>query len=204
MAANPIGASMGAVIFAPGSARVLADALPGGLMRDVTLVAGSAAALGVLGNVAIALPFTPVPLSLATLAVLLTGAALGPLRAGLGTTLYLLAGVAGLPLFAERTSGWAFASFGYVAGYVVAAVLVGHLARRGADRRASTTAMSMALGNLCIYLCGLPWLAVFLDVGFGEALRLGALPFLIGDALKLLLATFLLPTTWRVLRYGAE
>lgn len=119
-------------------------------------------------------------------------------------TLYLLAGVAGLPWFAERTSGWEFASFGYIVGYVIAAVLVGYFARHGADRRAGTTALSMTLGNLSIYLCGVSWLAAYLDVSVGEAMHLGVLPFLIGDGLKLLVATFLLPATWKLVRSGDE
>jgi biotin transport system substrate-specific component len=178
---------------------VLADALPGGRVRDVTLVVGSAAFVGVVGNVAIPLPFTPVPLSLATFAVLLTGAALGPWRAGLGMSLYLLAGVGGMPWFAEQNSGWAFASFGYIAGYVLAAVLVGMAARRGADRSVLGTAGVMVAGNLAIYALGVPWLMGFLGVGLTDALLLGVAPFLLGDAIKLLLAAGLLPATWKLL-----
>lgn len=188
---------MGAIAASGPGDRVLADVLPGGLVRDVTLVVGAAVALGAIGNVAIPLPFTPVPLSLATFAVLLTGAALGPWRAGLGMSLYLVAGVVGLPWFAQQRSGWAFASFGYIVGYVLAAMLVGHLARRGADRRLGTAARSMLAGNLVIYACGLPWLMLFLGVGLPEALTLGVLPFLIGDALKLMAATAVLPAAWK-------
>ena len=177
---------------------VLAEAIPGGRVRDVTLVVGSAAFVGLVGNVAVPLPFTPVPLSLATFAVLLAGAALGPLRAGLGMGLYLLAGMAGMPWFAEQNSGWAFSSFGYIVGYVLAAVLVGMFARRGADRSVARTAGVMVLGNLMIYAIGVPWLMAFLGVGLGQALVLGVVPFLIGDALKVLLAAGVLPATWRL------
>lgn len=176
---------------------VLADALPGGLVRDVTLVVGSAAFLGIVANVAVPLPFTPVPLSLATFAVLLTGAALGPWRAGLSMLLYLGAGMAGMPWFAEQNSGWGFPSFGYIVGYVLAAVLVGMLARRGADRTVLSTAGVMVLGNLMIYAAGVPWLMVSLGVGLPQALALGAVPFLIGDAIKVALAAAVLPATWR-------
>jgi biotin transport system substrate-specific component len=177
---------------------VLAEAIPGGRVRDVTLVVGSAAFVGLVGNVAVPLPFTPVPLSLATFAVLLAGAALGPLRAGLGMGLYLLAGMAGMPWFAEQNSGWAFSSFGYIVGYVLAAVLVGMFARRGADRSVARTAGVMVLGNLMIYAIGVPWLMAFVGVGLGQALVLGVVPFLIGDALKVLLAAGVLPATWRL------
>ena len=177
---------------------VLADVLPGGLVRDVSLVVGSAAFVGVVGNVAVPLPFTPVPLSLATFAVLLTGAALGPWRAGLGMGLYLVAGMAGMPWFAEQNAGWNFPSFGYIVGYVLAAVLVGMFARRGADRTVVSTAGIMVLGNLLIYAIGVPWLMMSIGVDFGRALVLGVIPFLIGDAIKLALATGLLPATWKL------
>jgi biotin transport system substrate-specific component len=183
---------------------VLVDALPGWLVRDVSLVLGSAAFLGIVGNIAVPLPFTPVPLSLATFAVLLTGAALGPWRAGLGMLLYLAAGAAGMPWFAEQNSGWNFPSFGYIIGYVLAAVLVGALARRGADRTTARTAAVMVLGNLAIYAVGVPWLMVSLGVDLGRALTLGLLPFLIGDALKVLLAAGTLRATWRLIGDGGR
>jgi biotin transport system substrate-specific component len=137
-------------------------------------------------------------LSLATFAVLLTGATLGPWRAGLGMGLYLVAGMAGMPWFAEQNSGWNFPSFGYIVGYVLAAVLVGMLARRGADRTVASTAGIMVLGNLLIYAVGVPWLMLSIGVDLGRALVLGVLPFLIGDAIKLALAAGLLPASWRL------
>lgn len=178
-------------------AQVLVDVLPGGLARDIGLVLGAAAFVGVVGNVSIPLPFTPVPLTLGTFAVLLAGAALGPLRAFLSMSTYLIVGAAGLPWFAERTSGWAFPSFGYIVGFVVAATVVGALARRGADRHVVQTAASMALGSLIIYGVGVPWLMLSLGVDAGTAVSLGLTPFLVGDALKALAAALLLPAAWR-------
>lgn len=133
---------------------------------------------------AIPLPFTPVPISLQTFAVLLSAAALGPLRAGAGMTLYIVAGVAGFPWFAEQNSGIGFPSFGYIVGFVLAAVIVGALARQGADRSVLGTAVLMVVGNLVIYAIGVPYLAIAISVDLGEAIILGALPFLIGDGLK--------------------
>lgn len=178
--------------------RVLADLVPGGLLRDLALVGGTAAFVGASAQVAIPLPFTPVPISLQTFAVLLSAAALGPFRAGSAMLLYLGAGMAGVPWFSDQTSGWGFPSFGYVIGFVLAAVLVGALARRGADRTARGTLGTMILGNLVIYAAGVPYLAVAIGVDLAEAVALGALPFLVGDGLKILLAVGLLPAAWRL------
>ncbi|MCC6617542.1 MAG: biotin transporter BioY [Chloroflexi bacterium] len=178
--------------------RVLADLVPGGLVRDLALVAGAAAFTGVAAQVAIPLPFTPIPISLQTFAVLLSGAALGPLRGGAAMGLYLLAGVAGVPWFAEHNSGIGFPSFGYIVGFMLAATLVGALARRGADRSLRGTATMMVAGNLVIYAVGVPYLALAIGVGLPEAIGLGVVPFLVGDALKIALAAGLLPAAWRL------
>lgn len=178
--------------------RVLADLIPGELVRDVALVVGAAALTGVAAQIAVPLPFTPVPLSLQTLTVLLAGAALGPMRGGAAMGLYLVAGVLGVPWFSEQRSGWEFASFGYIVGFVLAAIVVGGLARRGADRTVPGTTGLMVLGNLLIYVLGVSWLAVSLKVDLPTALGLGATPFLIGDALKIAVAAALLPAAWRL------
>ncbi|MGE9807571.1 MULTISPECIES: biotin transporter BioY [unclassified Janibacter] len=178
--------------------RVLADVVPGGLVRDAGLVLGGAAVMGALAQIAIPLGFTPIPLSLGTLTALLVGSALGPLRGVLSVGLYLLAGVAGVPWFAENGSGWQFASFGYIIGFVLAAGLVGALARRGTDRRVGSTIGAMVLGNLAIYAIGVPWLMSFAGVGFTQALALGVTPFLLGDALKIAIAAGVLPSAWKL------
>lgn len=178
--------------------RVLADVVPGGLLRDVALVVGAAALTGLAAQVAIPLPFTPVPISLQTFTVLLAGAALGPVRGVAAMALYLAAGAAGVPWFSDTTSGWAFPSFGYVIGFALAAGLVGWLARRGADRSVPGTIGTMIAGNLVIYATGVPYLAAAIGVTLPEAVALGAVPFLVGDALKILLAAGLLPAAWRL------
>jgi biotin transport system substrate-specific component len=180
--------------------RVLADLVPGTLLRDIALVVGSAALTGLAAQVAIPLPFTPIPVSLQTFTVLLAGAALGPVRGGLGMGLYLVAGLAGVPWFAEQRSGFAFPSFGYIIGFVLAAILVGWLARRELDRSVPGTVGIMVLGNLVIYAIGVSWLANSLAVDLPRALELGAWPFLVGDALKIALAAGLLPAAWWLAR----
>lgn len=177
---------------------VLADLVPGARVRDVTLVLIGTAFITVAGYIAIPLPFTPVPLSLATFAVLLTGASLGPLRGGISAGLYLTLGLIGVPLFANGSAGWAFSSFGYIVGYVVAALIVGILARRRSDRNVWSTLGLAALGSLTIYAFGVPWLAAFLGVDLATALALGIVPFLIGDAIKVAAMAGLLPLAWRL------
>lgn len=179
---------------------VLADLIPGRLVRDLALVAGSAALAGVAAQVAVPLPGTPVPVSLQTFAVLLAGATLGFGRALAGLALYAVAGLAGVPWFAGATSGWHFASFGYVIGFALAAALVGRLASYGGDRTPLRTVGTMIAGNAVIYALGVPWLMAFTGTGFGQALELGVLPFLIGDAVKIALAAGLLPGAWAAVR----
>lgn len=183
-------------VFRP---RVLADGIPGGIVRNVSLVLGAAAFTGAAAQIALPLPFTPIPISLATFAVLLSGAALGPLRGGLAMVLYLGAGVTGVPWFSDQNSGFGFPSFGYIIGFVLAATLVGALAQRGMDRSVGGVVWLMVLGNLVIYAVGVPYLAASIGVDLPQALALGTLPFLIGDGLKIALAAGLLPGAWRLM-----
>lgn len=178
---------------------VLADLGSSSRARDAALVVGGTALIAGFSQLVVPLPFTPVPLSLSTFAVLLTGLALGPVRALLSTGLYLVLGTVGLPIFAEQGSGWAFASYGYVIGYIAAAVLAGAAARRRADRSPLSTIGAASLATLAVYACGVPWLMVSLQIGLPQALALGVVPFLIGDVIKAAAAALLLPGTWHLL-----
>ena len=179
---------------------VLADALPGDRVRDAVLVVAFAAFTGLAAQVSITLPFTPVPITGQTFAVLLGGAALGWRRGLAGMVLYLAAGLTPwVPWFAEGSGGTQMLrapSFGYLVGFVVAAALVGRLAEQGWDRTPPLTVLTMVVGNLVIYAFGLPWLMATLDVGLAKGFELGVRPFLAGDALKVLLAAGLLPGAW--------
>ena len=179
---------------------VLGDLVPGRLVRDIALVAGSAVFVGLAAQVSVPIPGTPVPVSGQTFAVLLSGAVLGMNRAAAGMALYALAGVLGVPWFAGGASGWHLASFGYVIGFVLAGTVVGALAARGGDRSPVRTVATMTLGTVLIYAAGVPWLMAMTHSGLGSALAMGVRPFLIGDALKVLLAAGLLPGAWRLLR----
>jgi biotin transport system substrate-specific component len=181
--------------------RVLADVIPGGLARDALLVASGAAFVGLLAQFSIPLPGTPVPLTLGTFAVLLTGAALGPVRGLLSISIYMAAGMAGVPWFAGQSSGWGFPSFGYIVGFVLAGALVGWLASRGGDRTPARTAATMVLGNAVIYAVGLPYLMAATGMDLSAGLAAGVTPFLIGDGIKILLAAGLLPGAWKVVQH---
>lgn len=165
---------------------------------DVALVVGGALVVALFAQLTVPLPFTPVPLTLSTFAVLLTGAALGPARAGLAMLLYIGAGVLGAPFYAEGASGWALASFGYILAYAPAALLAGFLARRGGDRTPLRTGGLVLAASVVLYLGGVPWLMALLDVGLTTALSLGVVPFLVGDAVKAALLCALLPSLWRI------
>lgn len=187
-----------------GQRPVLADRLPLSHVatRDVVLVAGGALLTAAAAQVAVPLPFTPVPLTGQTFAVLLVAAALGPLRGGLAQVVYIALAMVGLPFYAEASGGVEVvfgATGGYVFGFVPASVVVGHLARRGVDRKPVGVVGAYVLGSLIIYAVGVPWLAVAIEVPLLEAVKLGLAPFLIGDAIKALLAAGLLPAAWKLL-----
>lgn len=180
------------------SPRTLADVIPGGLVRSIALVVGGAIFVGLTAQVSIPLPFTPVPLSLQTFSVLLVGAALGSTRGLASMGLYLLAGIAGVPWFADQNSGWQFASIGYVVGFVAAAWLVGFLAERRGDRTPVRAAGLMVLGNLVIYVFGVTGLLLMTPFDLPTAIAKGVLPFLLGDAIKIVAAAALLPAAWKL------
>ncbi|WP_410666272.1 biotin transporter BioY [Amycolatopsis sp. lyj-84] len=175
---------------------VLADLVPGALVRDAVLVAGGAALTGAAAQLMIPVPGSPVPMTGQTFAALLVGAALGWKRGALSMALYLAVGAAGFGWFQDGSSGLFGPSAGYIVGFVFAGALVGALAGRGGDRTPLRMAGTMVLGNLAIYSIGVPWLMASLDVGLSAGLAKGVVPFLIGDALKIAVAAALLPGTW--------
>ena len=176
--------------------------LPGAsFVTDVALVGLGAALLAGSAQVSVALPFTPVPITGQTFAVLLVGASLGTVRGASSALLYVLLGVAGAPVYAHGAEGFAVitgASGGYLVSYPFASALTGWLAERRWDRRFSSAVGAMLTGNVLIYLVGLPWLAVALGTGLEKTLELGLYPFVPGDMFKLYLAAALLPAAWRV------
>lgn len=169
-------------------------------LYDAAVILGGSFLVGLSAQVAINLPFSPVPITGQTFAVLLVGALLGSARGGVVMLLYLAEGVAGLPVFAGGGAGPAYLlgpTGGYLVGFVAAAAVTGYLAERGWDRRFLTSIAAMSLGTAAIYLAGLAWLAAF--TGAGNVLAMGLIPFLPGAALKIVAAALLLPQGWKLL-----
>lgn len=164
------------------------------LLIDIGLVIGFSLLTAVMAKIAIQLPFTPVPITGQTFAVLLTGALLGS-RLGAATMLtYIAEGSIGLPVFAPATP----ASYGYLAGFVAAAFIVGWLAERGWSKDVARLLAAMVAGEVAIYVFGLAWLSRY--VGWGNVLAEGFFPFVIGDAIKLVAAAAIVPAGWRIHR----
>ncbi len=182
-----------------------------GLRTVILALLGSAF---VAASAQIYVPLSPVPITGQTFAVLIVGMAFGWRLGAVTLLLYMAEGAVGIPVFAKLSGGAAVIigpTGGYIVGFVAAAAVVGYLAQRGWDRNVGLTALAMLIGNLAIYLPGVPWLAAFYagpgmeyiaatgaETPFGAALAAGVAPFLVGDALKLALAACVLPLAWKL------
>ena len=199
--------------------------VPGkGLLRDAALVAGFALLVALFAQIAVKLPFTPVPITGQTLAVLLTGGALGANRGAASLALYMLIGMVGLPVFAPSLGEgmvfhfifpwagtgelvWNLSSGGYIVGFIGAAWVVGRLAERGWDR-SWRVLLAMLAGNLVLYAPGLLWLGYWaVSEGWTsgasvvpDTLQWGLWPFVAGDLAKLYVASVALPGAWALVR----
>lgn len=165
------------------------------------LIGAGVLLIALSAQISIPLPFTPVPITGQTFAVLLVGSAYGGSLGVLTLTGYMLVGAVGLPVFAERQSGtdvFSGPTAGYLLGFALAALVTGVLAEQRWDRRFSSATASMLAGTVTIYAAGLAWLAHDLNTSFERTLELGLYPFVVGDLLKLYLAALLLPIAWRV------
>ncbi len=170
--------------------------------RSFALVVGFSLLTALAAQVVIPLPWTPVPVTGQTFAVLLTGALLGSRLGALAMLAYLAEGAVGLPFFRGGAAGlshFAGATAGYLFAFPVAAFVTGALAERGWDRRFLTAAAAMFIGSLAILAGGWLWLTLFFRTP-GAAFNLGVAPFLIGDVVKIALAAAALPAGWTLLR----
>uniref|UniRef100_A0A832I316 Biotin transporter n=1 Tax=Eiseniibacteriota bacterium TaxID=2212470 RepID=A0A832I316_UNCEI len=170
-----------------------------GLLHNALLVAGASLVTAAAAQLAVPVPWSPVPLTGQTFAVLLSGAVLGARRAFLAQALYLAEGASGLPFFAGGAGGLAvFAgpTGGYLAAFPLAAAVTGALAERGLDRRFATMLAAMLAGSGAIFALGLAGLARFVPAE--HLLASGLLPFLPGDLVKSALAAAAFPAAWRL------
>ena len=168
------------------------------LAKDVVLVLSFAALTGICAKLKIEIG--PVPITMQTFAVLLSGAILGSIRGAVSQFVYLIFGLAGIPWF-SRGDGLSYLfspTFGYLLGFIFASFFVGFLCERGFDRKIEKSILAMIIGNIVLYLPGLVWLARF--VSFERVLAVGFYPFILGDLLKIFLASSLLPFCWKVLK----
>ena len=175
-------------------------------MRSGALVIGFSLLTALAAQIAIPTPWSDVPITGQTFAVLLTGALLGSRLGALAMIAYLIEGASGLPFFAAGGSGiarltvspWA----GYLWAYPVAAFVTGWLAERGWDRRYLKAAAAMGLGSIVILAGGMIWRLGFMS--FNQAFMTGVVPFLPGDAIKIALAAAVLPSGWALLRKSSR
>ena len=168
------------------------------LVKDILLVLSFAILTGICAKLKIEIG--PVPITMQTFAVLISGALLGSKRGALSQITYLLTGLAGIPWFSRGGGmGYVFSpTFGYIVGFVLAAFFVGFLCERGFDRKIETAILAMLVGNVLIYLPGLFWLTGF--VGWEKGLAVGFYPFIVGDFIKLFLAGLILPLAWKFIK----
>lgn len=171
------------------------------ILAQLLLIAVGSMLLAVSAQVKI--PLYPVPVTGQTLVVLLIGMAYGPWLGGATVMAYLLEGVMGMPVFAGGAAGWltiAGPTGGYLVGFAVAAFAMGFLAERGMGRSVLNTALAMLVGTAIIYAFGVIWLNNFVPGDIVAAAKVGMVPFLVGDTLKLIVAAGLMPLAWKAVQ----
>ncbi|CAB4340698.1 unannotated protein [freshwater metagenome] len=169
-------------------------------LTHALFIVGGTAFIAAMAQVSLPVPGSPVPVTGQTLAVLLVGTTYGA-RLGVATfSTYMLAGIAGAPIFAGGTYGIDIvqgATGGYLFGMLLASALLGYLAERRADQKFSTSFPALLLGNLIIFSFGLTWLHFSLDLTWAKTFSMGLTPFILGEALKIAIVATSLPLVWR-------
>ena len=169
-------------------------------LTHALFIVGGTAFIAVMAQVSLPVPGSPVPVTGQTLAVLLVGTTYGA-RLGVATfSTYMLAGIAGAPIFAGGTYGIdrvLGATGGYLFGMLLASAVLGFLAERRADQKFSTSFPALLLGNLIIFSFGLTWLHFSLDLTWAKTFSMGLTPFILGEALKIAIVATSLPLVWR-------
>jgi biotin transport system substrate-specific component len=173
-------------------------------LTQALFVVGGIGFIALLAQISIPVPGSPVPVTGQTLAVLLIGTTYGARLGFITFASYLLAGIAGAPIFAHsatsanhgiaRLTG---ATGGYLVGMLVASLLLGYLADRKADQKFTTSFPALLLGDVVIFAFGLTWLHAYLDMTWAQTFKAGFTPFILGEALKIAITATSLPLVWR-------
>ena len=172
-------------------------------VREAGLVLAGTVALILIGQITIPLPFTPVPISMGTFAALGVGAVLGSRRGALSALLLGALAAVGAPVLGGWTGGVGV-TFGYVVGYILIATIAGRAASFWSNHSGSTVSRVatgiglMLLASASVYVPGVVWLKIATGASWGATLSMGLVPFIIGDVLKSLVATGLLPVRGRL------
>lgn len=169
-------------------------------LTQALFIVGGVGFISVLAQIAIPVPGSPVPVTGQTLAVLLIGTTYGARLGILTFATYLLAGIAGAPIFAGSTNGIekvVGATGGYLVGMLLASFVLGYLADRKADQKFRTSFPALLLGDLIIFTLGLTWLHISLDLSWSATIAAGLTPFILGEALKIAITATSLPLIWR-------
>jgi biotin transport system substrate-specific component len=173
----------------------------GAVATEVLLVVGASVLIAISAQVAVPSPFSPVPLTLQPLAILLVGAALGSTRAAAAAVLYLLEGISGLPVFAQGHAGpgWLLGpTAGFLYSFPVAAWIAGRFSERGWNGSMLRALGGMLLALGALYAGGWSWLASAWGLGARNAATMAIMPFLAADVVKVAIAACLLPTAQRI------
>jgi len=166
----------------------------------IALVVGGTAFLALMAQIAVPVPGSPVPVTGQTLGALLLGSAYG---ASLGFTTfatYLLVGFLGAPVFASGAHGLTRitgATGGYLVGMLLASLITGYLAGRKWDQKIFTVIPTMLIGDLVIFSAGLFWLHHSLHATWATTFKFGFTPFIVGEVIKIAIASTAMPTLWR-------
>lgn len=164
---------------------------------SLILCAFFVALTGVCSGISIPLPFTPIPINLATLAVFLAGGLLGSKWGSFSQIVYVLLGAVGVPVFHGFTAGFGILvgpTGGYIIGYVAAAFLVGLIVEKAAITNNAVylkTVLAMIVGLLACYILGTLWFMYLQKTTFIAAAMSCIVPFLLGDAVKIIAGSIL-------------
>lgn len=171
------------------------------VLSNAVLVVGGVLGLAVLAQIAVPVPGSPVPVTGQTLGVLILGTAYGSTLGVTTFALYLLAGIAGAPVYANNGHGLESivgATGGYLIGMLVATFVLGQFARFRLDQKFLTALPSMLVGTVITFVFGLVWLHQYTGQSWSWTITAGFTPFIIGEILKIAIAGTALPVVWRV------